>query len=71
MPLSFAAFGSSLGMGEVVGTERMNMAEIFLSVEGLVRYFRLLKNSIMGGDVGAFISAAAEAMMSSTASVTS
>ena len=36
-----------------------------------VRYFRLLKNSIMGGDAGAFISAAAEAMMSSTASVTS
>ena len=42
-----------------------------MSVEDLVRYFRLLKNSIMGGDARAFISAAAEAMMSSTASVTS
>ena len=58
-------------MGEVAATERMYMAEIFVSVDGLVRYFRLLKNSIMGGDAGAFISAAAEAMMSSTASVTS
>ena len=58
-------------MGEVAATERMYMAEIFVSVEGLVRYFRLLKNSIMGGEAGAFISAAAEAMMSSTASVTS
>ena len=55
-------------MGEVAATERMYMAEIFVSVEGLARYF---KNSIMGGDAGAFISAAAEAMMSSTASVTS
>ena len=41
-----------------------------LSKAGLVRYFRLLKNSIMG-DAGAFISAAAEAMISSTACVTS
>ena len=46
------------------------MVEIFVSVEGLVRYFLLLKYSIMG-DAGAFISAAAEAMMSSTACVTS
>ena len=52
-------------MGEVAATERMYMAEIFVSVEGLVRYFRLLKNSIMGGDAGAFISAAAEAVLSS------
>ena len=55
----------------MAATERMYMTEIFVSVEDLVRYFRLLKNSIMGGDARAFISAAAEAMMSSTASVTS